>query len=579
MTQRQEFVVYLSSTLADLEAERETALKTIAEAGRVQTSYRAGEEGVIENCVNDVRRCALYVGIVGQRYGYVPADAAANPNGLSITELEYESCRAPGQRAIPRLMFVKPTDSGIKSEHIDALCHPETAGRMAAFLDRAGKEQTAYRFKNLEDLRSELRIRVMEQADRFHRENADRQLTFHADRPWARQLAPVIVACAPGSDHAQRDAILKHGGSRFRAADLRPADDDYLATLDTLLQQAQVACLLLTPASLARLADDEYAERVTLGLAAMRTRLGQSVLLCEGVAGTDLPAAWKPDCVIELPANQLVEATPLALDSVYERMAIEVPALSVEPALALPYVVLAPTLAEVSGLCSEASAFDGFDNPTLRQLWRDMFKRVAPLARAIDADWPQGTYGARRHGWRCFGPASACADDMVRQALRRINEAPAGSRERRFLKNARLVGHRYDLDDFLVDRYGSRHALEAIRDQGCLFVVDEVGLLHPALRAAADQLLVGAKTAIVAVCPCDPAHTATRMLLNEPSYLRVGSIVSRFRNEQDPRCEVALNSIDRVERWLRVTIPELVASADEPESLPRLVAQATALLG
>jgi len=36
MTIRQEFVVYLSSTLADLEPEREVALKTIAEFARVK---------------------------------------------------------------------------------------------------------------------------------------------------------------------------------------------------------------------------------------------------------------------------------------------------------------------------------------------------------------------------------------------------------------------------------------------------------------------------------------------------------------------------------------------------------------
>ena len=40
---RREFVVYLSSTLADLEPEQEAALKTIAEFGRVTTSFRASD--------------------------------------------------------------------------------------------------------------------------------------------------------------------------------------------------------------------------------------------------------------------------------------------------------------------------------------------------------------------------------------------------------------------------------------------------------------------------------------------------------------------------------------------------------
>jgi hypothetical protein len=39
--------VYLSSPLADLEAERDLAIKTIAEFGVIKTSYRASEEGVV----------------------------------------------------------------------------------------------------------------------------------------------------------------------------------------------------------------------------------------------------------------------------------------------------------------------------------------------------------------------------------------------------------------------------------------------------------------------------------------------------------------------------------------------------
>jgi hypothetical protein len=171
MTTRQEFVVYLSSTLADLEPEREVALKTLAEFARVATSYRAGEKGVVMTCTDDVRKCNLYIGILGQRYGYVPPVTESNPKKKSITELEYDACRTPGQPAIPRLMFIKPTEAGITTAHIDALSHKTSAKRMEAFLNRAGKDQTAYLFKNLEDLRSELRIRVKDQADQFHQEN------------------------------------------------------------------------------------------------------------------------------------------------------------------------------------------------------------------------------------------------------------------------------------------------------------------------------------------------------------------------------------------------------------------------
>jgi Domain of unknown function (DUF4062) len=170
MTARQEFVVYLSSTLADLVQERDVALKTIAEFGVVKTSFRASEEGVVTTCTNDVRKADLYVGILGQRYGYVPPAAEGNPAEKSITELEYHACRTSRRSPIPRLMFIKPTEAGIAAAHIDALSNKASAPHMEEFLNRVGKDQTAYVFKNLEDFRSELRIRVQEKADQFHKE-------------------------------------------------------------------------------------------------------------------------------------------------------------------------------------------------------------------------------------------------------------------------------------------------------------------------------------------------------------------------------------------------------------------------
>ena len=104
MTARQEFVVYLSSTLADLMQERDAALKTIAEFGVVKTSFRASEEGVVTTCTDDVRKSNLYIGILGKRYGYVPAAVESNPEEKSITELEYDACHTSGQARIPRLM-------------------------------------------------------------------------------------------------------------------------------------------------------------------------------------------------------------------------------------------------------------------------------------------------------------------------------------------------------------------------------------------------------------------------------------------------------------------------------------------
>ena len=49
--------------------------------------------------------------------------------------------------------------------------------------------------------------------------------------------------------------------------------------------------------------------------------------------------------------------------------------------------------------------------------------------------------------------------------------------------------------------------------------------------------------------------------------------MARFKTELDPRCEIALNNLGRIERWLRATLPELVANAEDQESVAALGAR------
>jgi len=572
MTERKEFVVYLSSTLADLEAEREIALKTIAEVGVVKTSYRADDKGAIEACTGDVRASHLYVGILGQRYGYVPPAAEGNPLGKSITELEYEACQRPGGPPISRLMFIKPTAAGIPDKFIDAISNLPTAPQMKAFLDRANSDQIAYPFKNSEDFRAEVRIRVREHADRFHRSKVGESSMFGGGQRWKRQLAPVAVGCVPGTDEAPRAALAALGAPRFVPFELSPDDPAYLATLDAGLATAQIAALLVTPASLARLTSSGGVQAVKAGITLLAERTGHALLIAEGVDKAALPADWAGAEVLALPAGALTASTAAAsLAALYENLRAVDAGLTLEPRLALPYVVIAPTLQQAIQLADPAGAgFAGFKSANAQKLRKSEFERIAAAARRVDPNWPNDLYADERHDWKCFGAASPSADEIVRQAVARVNGAPAGSRERRFLRTAQLLPRRYRLDEYLDDKLGSRKAILAARDAGCLFIVDELALLHPALREAADALLVGTRTAIVALTPCDPSHSRIDELLDDLSYLRVGSLVTRFKTELDPRCEIALNNIDRVERWLRATLPDLVASAEDQETVPAL---------
>ena len=93
--------VYLSSTLKDLEPEREAIRDVLGSYVAVSHSYRSGEQDLIAHCLSDVADCDIFVLVLGMRYGHVPDAGFGNPKGLSITELEYEHAL---QSAVPHVL-------------------------------------------------------------------------------------------------------------------------------------------------------------------------------------------------------------------------------------------------------------------------------------------------------------------------------------------------------------------------------------------------------------------------------------------------------------------------------------------
>ena len=160
-----------------------------------------------------------------------------------------------------------------------------------------------------------------------------------------------------------------------------------------------------------------------------------------------------------------------------------------------------------------------------------------------------------------------------------MNAAPVGSRERRLLGEFRLVPHRYRFDEYLNDAAGSRDNLRRVCDAGCLVLVDEFALLHPDLRPAIDALLASNNAAVVSLSACDPLPIPLRDLLGDVSYLRVGNLLARFQQAEDVRCELALNCIERLQRWLRLVLPEVMATLAEAQGSPELVSRVDELLG
>ena len=65
--------VYVSSTIADLEAERQAVIDwLVAAQHQVVHSYRPSSDTVRDGCLADVDTCDVYVLVLGHRYGFQP---------------------------------------------------------------------------------------------------------------------------------------------------------------------------------------------------------------------------------------------------------------------------------------------------------------------------------------------------------------------------------------------------------------------------------------------------------------------------------------------------------------------------
>lgn len=560
----EQFLVYLSSTVEDLKDERDRAIQVIGQIGTVKTSYRASDYGVVETCVSDVRKCDLYVAIIGKRYGYVP-DGEDDPTHKSITELEYEACDREDGSHIPRLIFLKSGAAGIEDKFNDSETHLATADRMRNFRQRVnGSSEVAFEFRNLHEFAAELKVRLAEKEQQFAARHAAKQRAAaiaHVtpgglfDEPIRKNaLTPAAIAVTAGTDRAFSDRLRTFRTPRFGAFELSPDADDFVPAGDAGFAKGQLGALLLTPESLTRLVTTVNTDRVATLIDMQVAARGRFVLLCAGVEPAQLPAAW--NAAEPLPIGRSAE--DLGARSLFDKLSRLEPSLTAEQRLALPYLILAPSRGEVEALCDPAAAaFDGFKGAH-RDVRRSQFEAVRKAAQALPA-WPASAYGHGAEDWHCFS-SGATAKAIVLRSIHRLNRSQGNAWGQRLLTGTQLVARRYRVADALYDRQGSRAAVEAACDEGALLVVDELALLMPALRAVAERLVRSGRGAVVSVSACDPAHGPSSDLLDEFSFLGVGTLIHRYRVEHDPRCEIALNSAERFERWLQHAIPELVAS-------------------
>ena len=565
--------VYLSSTLDDLRDERRLAREALVEAGcAVQESYLADERSLRDSINDDIAGCDVYILILGLRYGFVPRTAG---NDLSITELEYVQAKAAG---LARLVFIKDP-AGIPAVRTDAYTGEHPPNRIQQFRDRfASGSEDEPRGAQFTDA-DNLKYQVAQAIARRRQQSRDEESMFSGLVKHPRRINTDMCICTlPGTDDDLGLPAAIDSRAAVVALGLQP-EDDYLSRLDRLVRSSRSLFFVLRPQSLSRLRSSETT--FVDALRVVKARVPLFAVLID-VPRDALPAGWAElfnDLFDSAAAEWAAANRADTLLRLTRWRRERVPDTVDAARIGVPYLAIALTDEQANEMHTSPDAvFARFADPDLATSRRRAFDELRNSLTAAGLAWPDGFYQKNRNDWRPFGPATAKIEEFIADAARKVNTAGPGSRERRLLLQAQILPQRYLFEEYLNDTARSAANLHAVCEEGCLVVVDEFALLHPALVGKIEALLSSNNAAVVSISACDPSYRSLQNLLSGTSYLRVGNLLSRFSQSEDVRCEVAVNSVARLQRWLRFVLPELLLTLGQQQSNPELVSRVDVLL-
>ena len=140
--------------------------RAISTAGHVivnMADFPAADQQPSVLCMDRVRSCDVYVGILGMRYGSPVRDKPK----LSYTELEFETATEMG---LPRLVFLLDASAANVGIPVEALIDHEFGGRQEAFRHRVREKMVAPSFASPAELGRLVERSLRELADARNRE-------------------------------------------------------------------------------------------------------------------------------------------------------------------------------------------------------------------------------------------------------------------------------------------------------------------------------------------------------------------------------------------------------------------------
>jgi formylglycine-generating enzyme required for sulfatase activity len=128
--------VMVSSTFTDLKEHRAALSKIINGAGfkavAMEDDFSKSDVDVIDSSLRMVQDSSAYILVISHKYGQTPECLRRNPDGLSITELEFNEAQ---DQERPILLFIMSDDHAITINDVEM--DPEKAVKLKAFRERA----------------------------------------------------------------------------------------------------------------------------------------------------------------------------------------------------------------------------------------------------------------------------------------------------------------------------------------------------------------------------------------------------------------------------------------------------------
>ncbi len=387
-----------------------------------------------------------------------------------------------------------------------------------------------------------------------------------ARQPHPRQLTyAALLLHVAGTDEPQARLIESalQGSNRVRTLPVLPDDLPTASAIDAALADCRSAGIFLSRAGLDRLKPHAAAFVPLLDL--MRARTQCVFALATGVTVADLPAQWQFGQVFEIGSWLAGGSQSISgqLADFLTGIKARHPDFDLLGLVGLPYTVLAMTAEEARHFRDSAKASNEFDEQHLRY-----FREIT---RILGSNWID-RYGATRLEWKPFGDRTVA--QLLKDMVRYINDQEfVPRRDQENLRGNKIRLRPYHFEPWFLQDNDRRTLYRQMKQRGCLVLVDELSLIEPALRRAARSFLMDERIAVVTLAPIDPAHCPFDEAVCDDSPIDLGSLLTRFRDNLDPQCELAVSSRERLRRWLRHSLPEALGGVEGEGAIPHLRAE------